>query len=125
MSDIGAGDQPVFFLTVLILIGLIVIVIYRTETDPFRDIAFAVEQPDSGDNNDNPIYALYLQNCATCHGRAGQGQSGFPSLQRTQLDVNQIKLLITTGRGQMPSFPNIAEPHLTQLAQLVKQFSSQ
>jgi mono/diheme cytochrome c family protein len=111
--------RPALLLTILLITGLAVIVIYKVQTDPFKNDPQAMEQVHSSD----PVYMLYLKNCVNCHGRAGQGQSGFPSLQQTKLNVDEIKQLITTGRGKMPAFPQISEPHLSQLAEMVKQFS--
>lgn len=70
------------------------------------------------------IYTIYQDNCLTCHGNNGEAQPGFPSLQKTTLSLEEIKKIIITGRGDMPPFPNITEPQLSQLAELVKRFSN-
>ncbi len=114
--------RPVLLLTILIVIALIVIVTYKIQTDPFNN-ASAGGQGDKLEEDLGPIYTVYQENCVTCHGAAGQGQSGFPSLKQTKLGVDEIKQLITIGRGDMPAFPHINEPQLSQLAEMVKQFS--
>jgi len=52
-----------------------------------------------------------LNNCATCHGADRAGVKPFPSLQNIskRLSEKQVKGILTTGKGQMPSFPNITE----------------
>lgn len=109
-------------LTILLVIALVVIVTYKIQTDPFNNSSAAGQESALADDMD-PIDMVYQENCVTCHGRAGQGQSGFPSLQKTKLRTDEIKQIITTGRGDMPAFPHISEPHLSQLAEMVKQFS--
>jgi mono/diheme cytochrome c family protein len=46
--------------------------------------------------------ALYKQNCAMCHGAAGEGKSG-PSLQKTSLSAAQVTDVLTKGmEGKKP-----------------------
>lgn len=56
--------------------------------------------------------ALYAVNCASCHGadRRGNGLE-FPSLRNIgdKLSADQLKALITTGTGRMPSFRHLPE----------------
>jgi len=115
--------KPVLLLAILIVIGLVVIVSYKIQTDPFRNNVSAAGQESALTDDFGPIYTVYQDNCLTCHGRAGQGQSGFPSLQKTRMSVNEIKQIINAGRGDMPAFPHITEPQLSELAEMVKQFS--
>ena len=109
--------RPVLLLTILIVVALVVIVTYKIQTDPFNNTSKAGQENALADEL-GPIYTVYLHNCVTCH-----GQSGFPSLQKTKLGVDEIKQLITTGRGDMPAFPHITEPQLSQLAEMVKKLS--
>lgn len=56
--------------------------------------------------------ALYVQNCAACHGedRKGGGTT-FPNLLNisSRRNFEQITSIIKTGSGRMPSFANLAE----------------
>ena len=114
--------RPMLLLTVLLVIGLIVIVIYKVQTDPFNNMSVD-EQGNAMVQKYGSIYSVYQHNCITCHGRDGEGQSGFPSLQRTKLTIDEIRQLISTGRGDMPAFHHITDPQLSQLAEMVKKFS--
>jgi mono/diheme cytochrome c family protein len=114
--------RPALLLTVLLVIALIVVVTYKIQTDPFNNTASS-EQNSEMMEEFGSIYSVYQHNCLTCHGRNGEGQSGFPSLQKTTFSVEEIKQIITTGRGEMPAFPHIKELQLSQLAEMVKQLS--
>jgi len=117
--------NPVFLFVSLIVVAAIVIVFYKVGTDPFLNIKQnTIGESASNPHQSDPIINLYVKNCATCHGNFGQGMGGHPSLQTTKLTVDQIKQVIQSGRGQMPAFPGLREPTLTELAKLVKQFSS-
>ena len=115
--------RPVLFLTILIIIGLIIIVIYKVQSDPFKNDSVIEGRGNMHEHDSDSISELYKENCVTCHGKVGQGQSGFPSLQKIELAMDEIKKLISTGQGNMPAFPHIKEPQLSQLAKMVKQFS--
>jgi mono/diheme cytochrome c family protein len=65
--------------------------------------------------------AVFQDNCARCHGASGQGFASYPPLQDNGLTPEQIKHIIRFGQGNMPPFPNIPEPGLTQLAEFVSQ----
>ncbi len=65
--------------------------------------------------------AVYQDNCARCHGTTGEGFDSNPSLQGNNLSPEEVRHIIRFGRADMPSFPNIQEPNLTQLAELVSQ----
>ena len=113
--------RPALYFIILIILGLIVIVTYKIYTDPFKNAQETGVWNSA--HNDNLIYSLYMENCTTCHGREGQGQSGFPSLVDLKLDIDSIKKIILNGQGDMPAFPTIEDPQLSQLAEMIKQFS--
>ena len=103
--------------------GLVIIVGYKVKNYPFKNGSVTDKQKNGHEQVQVSISELYMENCMTCHGNVGQGQSGFLSLQNTKLDVSGIKELISTGKSDMPAFPHIKEPQLSQLAKMVKQFS--
>jgi mono/diheme cytochrome c family protein len=55
-----------------------------------------------------PGEALYNDNCAACHQKAGQGIPGaFPALKGDKIALGEPKavaFLLLTGRGGMPAF---------------------
>lgn len=117
--------RPALLLSIIIIIGITVILIYRTQTNPFQNTQSMEKQENINVRISSEIVDLYAENCAVCHGEAGQGLTGYPSIQTSQLDVDEIKVLISSGQGVMPAFPHIQEPQLTQLAEMVKKFSDQ
>ena len=64
---------------------------------------------------------FFQENCARCHGTSGEGFASYPPLHGNNLSAEEIKQIIRFGRGDMPPFPNIQEPKLTQLAEYVSQ----
>lgn len=46
----------------------------------------------------------FLDNCAGCHGFAGDGRPGFPALRGAR-DKSEFILTVREGRGGMPAFP--------------------
>lgn len=70
---------------------------------------------------------LYLNNCATCHGSAGQGAKGFPRLTDDDWLIDgkpeTIYAAIANGRqGMMPSL-GISRANVVVLAQYIQSFS--
>ena len=64
--------------------------------------------------------ALYLTNCASCHGQDRKGSgTQFPNLERigTQLSIAQISNTIKSGIGRMPAFQQISEPDRVAIAE--------
>jgi quinoprotein glucose dehydrogenase len=63
--------------------------------------------------------ALYLVNCSACHGQDRRGSgTELPSLVDIgkKRDVEDIKSIIKTGSGRMPSFQHISEKDRTEIA---------
>ncbi len=66
---------------------------------------------DSTDKEGKPLtrgQRLYREHCATCHGldREGNSQQSFPKLTglERKMDATQVRRLMETGKGFMPSF---------------------
>jgi quinoprotein glucose dehydrogenase len=58
-----------------------------------------------------------LNNCASCHGSNREGTNVYPSLKnlsKSRTEKN-VASLMRTGKGQMPSFPNISEADMEAL----------
>jgi len=51
-----------------------------------------------------------VNNCTMCHGADRAGTNVFPSLQNVskRLNTDYVNTVLTTGKGQMPAFPNIS-----------------
>lgn len=67
--------------------------------------------------------AVYQSQCASCHGGDRKGAPpAFPSLVAYQkrLSDAQVSTIIHTGKGRMPSFPNVADARLVALLDYLK-----
>lgn len=71
-------------------------------------------------NTEDPGYAVYEQNCLSCHGDALQGQGSNPSLLKTEKSVDEIKKIAQEGIGNMPAgmFKG-SDEELEQLAKFI------
>ena len=64
--------------------------------------------------------AEYVDNCARCHGRSGEGFGDKPPIANTRLNVDEIKRVIQNGLAKMPAFQNIKDPTLSEIAEYVR-----
>jgi len=118
-------QKPLQFFSGLMIIALVLIVVYQTQTDPFKNVRPHTHsrQQHNHDAELEAIYAVYMEHCSECHGSQGQGEDDYPDIRNTKMTIEQIKQRIRTGKGDMPDFNDeIKEPMLTRLAQMVKQF---
>jgi quinoprotein glucose dehydrogenase len=55
---------------------------------------------------------VYQSNCAACHGTDLKGSISYPSLisVKDSIPLTDLKMLLKTGRGMMPSFSALPEP---------------
>jgi cytochrome c551 len=59
---------------------------------------------------------VYTERCAACHGANGEGASG-PALAEGVLDVDDLIVVITEGRGAMPGFgPTLTDEEIEAVA---------
>ncbi len=116
--------RAIVFFVVLLGLAMILIVFYRIETDPFKKFQSAQPKTEAHQHNQDVKTAimLYKNNCTNCHGSFGEGMSGNPRLRGTKLSVEQIKEIIKNGKNNMPAFPDIKEPQITKLAELITFF---
>src|SRR5581483_12238035 len=65
----------------------------------------------------SPGQALYVANCAPCHGEDRNGSNSVPSLVNVhlRLPIETIRQTVAEGRGPMPGFPQISDEQFTQL----------
>ena len=66
---------------------------------------------------------VYLSQCSSCHGDERRGSPpSFPSLVDIdkRLTDGEISAVIQTGKGRMPSFPNIQQARLTALLEYLR-----
>lgn len=88
-------------------------ILYQNVNEMVWDISM-MEVKSSAAFNDNASRGkrLYLTNCASCHGadRKGAGKE-FPGLLNISAKLNngQLRTVINSGRGRMPSFQHIPE----------------
>jgi mono/diheme cytochrome c family protein len=127
MEHRPVNNRPLVFIGSLLIIALVVIVAFLIQTNPFGDVApphrheapqQPQEQPSGMEFGD--VMTLYGQACASCHGKFGEGVAGFPSIQNSSLELDEIKTIIREGKGNMPAFNHIEEPMLTRLAEFTK-----
>jgi hypothetical protein len=119
-------DKPMIFLGILLIVALCLIVFYQVSTDPFSDIK-QIQQTESHIHGQENVPKMnftaemktYGDMCAGCHGKIGEGASGFPSLQNLNLSLDEIKDIIVNGKGNMEGLSHIKEPMLTKLAKFV------
>tara|TARA_Y100001980_G_C14556898_1_gene352752 strand:+ start:44203 stop:46332 length:2130 start_codon:yes stop_codon:yes gene_type:complete len=50
-----------------------------------------------------------LNNCSMCHGGDLSGVGAFPSLQTISIGQEDVINLLSTGKGQMPAFPQLSQ----------------
>lgn len=116
--------RALVFFAVLLSLAFVVIVFYQIKTDPFNKFSASQPQAEAHLHNQDVQTAimLYKNNCVNCHGSFGEGMSGNPRLRGIKLSLEQIKKIITNGKTKMPAFPDIREPHLSKLAELITFF---
>lgn len=66
--------------------------------------------------------SVYAKNCAKCHGKTAEGRHfGGPSLVETKLSLEDLKNIITNGKGHMPKFQGkLTDEQITALATEIK-----
>jgi len=121
------ANKPMLFIAVLLVIALALIVFFQIVMDPFSNMSpkanvqpHVHENDGSGKMSFSEEMKTYGQYCASCHGKFGEGAASFPSLQASSLTIEEIKDIITNGRGDMERIDHIKEPMLTKLAEFVK-----
>lgn len=64
--------------------------------------------------------ALYLRECAGCHGEnlAGNPPS-MPALAGTKKTRDEVTAIVRAGAGRMPSFPNLSQTDVSAIAQFI------
>lgn len=62
---------------------------------------------------------IFIQNCATCHGREGEGTLQAKGLKGRGLAPDYVKKMVQMGNSVMPQFHNIHDPMLSELASYV------
>lgn len=119
--------RPVLFIMTLLLVALVVIVVFLVRTDPFGKInpapanqSLEVPKDDIHAGELAEAMKTFGQTCASCHGNFGQGQAGYPPLQKTTLSEEEIKSIIKNGKGEMPAFNHIKEPLLSKMVKFIK-----
>jgi len=97
-------------------------------------VTAAQDKPEGGHEAEGPTMpavtldaaaaqAIYKQSCAACHGDQFEGKVG-PSLKTigTKMSVEQIYKIVLNGKGNMmPSFKQLGEEQVANLAQWLAQ----
>lgn len=101
--------------------GIIFIIIVFIVIWYVKSISGSGEIEESSINTSSKVKDIYQKNCARCHGNHGQGFIDKPSIKNTGYSAEEIKQIISKGLNDMPSFSNISEPDLSNLAKYVSQ----
>jgi quinoprotein glucose dehydrogenase len=85
-----------------------------------NDLAWtgALAENTLSENKENAPKALYISQCAVCHGETLAGSPpSIPSLQGVsrRRSAAQITMTIKNGKGRMPGFSNLADDQITGL----------
>jgi len=104
------------FFALLFFVVFIIFVIYQIKT-----ISGSQSIQNSTKISATTVTA-YVDNCARCHGNGGEGFADKPAINNTSMDVEEIKVVILNGLEKMPSFQNIKDPSLSEIAVYVKKF---
>ena len=71
---------------------------------------------------------VYEKNCSKCHGKEADGRrfggKHAPNLAETKLSDEELKNIITNGKGKMPAFQKkLTAEEISSLAKEIKDFS--
>ena len=94
-----------------------------------NDLAWtgALAENTPSENKENSAQALYMSQCAVCHGEALAGSPpSIPSLQGVsrRRSAAQITLTIRNGKGRMPGFSHLADDQIAGLLSYLTSGSS-
>ena len=101
----------VFF--ILIIVAVVIFIIYEVKT------ISGSQQAEMKDDVSPQVLSVYQNNCARCHGKDGEGYDTKPVLHNNNHTIEEIKNIVNNGLDEMPAFPTIKEPILTDLAKYV------
>lgn len=103
------------FLAVVILIAAFILIVYQVK------MISGTQSESTSDDISKTAVLAYTDNCARCHGNAGEGVGTNPAIADNGYSADHIKVIIQSGLPSMSAFPNIKDPVLTELATLVSQ----
>lgn len=65
---------------------------------------------------------VYQKSCAKCHGKTADGRHfGGPSLVKSTLSEEELKAIVTNGKGRMPKFAGkLTDEQISALAAQIK-----
>jgi len=85
--------------------------------EPLEFREAAADAPPIGATPAERGLALYAQNCQTCHGGNAEGLGPGPQLLDLgrRMGIGEVRALLSSGRGEMPAFPFLAEDAVSDL----------
>ncbi len=113
-------NKPFILFASFMVVAAIVIAGYLSISSPFN-ASHSARAADQG-MGDQQAMILYLHNCASCHGPAGNGLNGNPSLANNGLPDGQIAEIIKNGKGKMPGLSKLTDEQIQKIARFVKKF---
>ena len=96
------------FLTAVIIIALFTVILGNLKEDKKIEVVLKGSAKE-----------IFLQHCASCHGREGAGTVQAKGLRGRSLATEYIKKTVVAGNTVMPRFHFIHEPALSELADYV------
>ncbi|MEL6253759.1 MAG: PQQ-binding-like beta-propeller repeat protein [Bacteroidota bacterium] len=93
-----------------------------------NEMAWIVKMSKVGEKNGKKISfaeSLVQIHCTRCHGGNLQGLGVIPNLQHVEekLSIDEVKNIITKGKGSMPGMPNIPEEEVDEIANFLMKTS--
>jgi mono/diheme cytochrome c family protein len=105
------SKKPLAIIAVLFIIGAYGIAeMNRGKKIQTKEVSTTIETDQNAESYDILAHgkALYLSQCAVCHGNDGKkGLSGAKDLSISELTIVEMHELITNGKNTMPAYGNI------------------
>ncbi len=107
-------------LELFLIFKLLFLLIFASCNERTRENDTSFNTINRSNGNASNGSTLYFSNCQTCHGTSGGGSIG-PDI-RSSSD-QQIYEATVNGKGSMPSFPNLTDQEIEDIASYIETFN--